>query len=390
MDDQQDTSYALKEAVPTLPSSWYVEPSHHLIEQERIWLAGWVYLCHHSALAKPREFRTLCLGDQPMVVVRDETGKLRGYYNTCRHRGSTLCLSESGRLEANVLVCPYHQWSYRLSDGQLAATTSFTEAEGFQKSHYPLFPIAVREWRGAIFINPDPDAEWDTDTLFQRSSDGLARFPLEEMKVAKTWSKIINCNWKLFWENFNECLHCPNIHPELSSLVPLYSRRIMSRMDMPGWEDHDGSDDPLYRGGLRDGAETWSQDGSAQGHIISSLSDEELKRGHLYASAWPSMFIAGYADHMRIVRVLPKGPTRTEITAEWLFEDAALNDPDYDIANVVDFATLVMEQDGDACEMNQKGLDARPFTEGVLMPEEFLLKDFHDWVRDLINTPKAS
>lgn len=159
---------------------------------------------------------------------------------------------------------------------------------------------------------------------------------------------------------------------------------------MPGWEDHDGSDDPLYRGGLRDGAETWSQDGSAQGHTISSLSDEELKRGHLYASAWPSMFIAGYADHMRIVRVLPKGPTRTEITAEWLFEDAALNDPDYDIANVVDFATLVMEQDGDACEMNQKGLDARPFTEGVLMPEEFLLKDFHDWVRDLINTPKAS
>ncbi|NBR39430.1 MAG: aromatic ring-hydroxylating dioxygenase subunit alpha, partial [Alphaproteobacteria bacterium] len=73
-----------------------------------------------------------------------------------------------------------------------------------------------------------------------------------------------------------------------------------------------------------------------------------------------------------------------------LFEDAALNDPDYDIANVVDFATLVMEQDGDASEMNQKGLDARPFTEGVLMPEEFLLKDFHDWVRDLINTPKAS
>jgi len=84
---------------------------------------------------------------------------------------------------------------------------------------------------------------------------------------------------------------------------------------------------------------------------------------------------------MRIVRVLPKGPTQTEITAEWLFEEATLNDPDYDMSNVVDFATLVMEQDGYACELNQQGLCARPFSEGVLMPEEYLLKRFHDWVR---------
>jgi len=381
MDDKQDTSHALKTAEPTLPSHWYGERDHHRLEEERIWQAGWVYLCHQSALAKPRQYRTLCLGNQPMVVLRDDAGHLRGYFNTCRHRGSVLCTAESGRLDANAIVCPYHQWSYRLADGALAATTSFTEAEGFNKSDHPLFPIAVREWRGAVFIHPDPDAEWDIDTLFQRSADGLSRFPLETMKVGKTWSKTINCNWKLFWENFNECLHCPNIHPELTSLVPLYSRRIISKMDMPGWEDHDGSDDPFYRGGLRSGAETWSKDGSAQGHTIASLSAEDIERGQLYASAWPSMFIAGYADHMRIVRVLPKGPTKTEITAEWLFEEATLNDPDYDMSNVVDFATLVMEQDGYACELNQQGLCARPFSEGVLMPEEYLLKRFHDWVR---------
>jgi len=381
MDDLHETSHALKEAVPTLPSSWYGDADHHRREEKLIWQAEWVYLCHGSALATPRQFRTICLGDQPIVVARDENGILRGYYNTCRHRGSVLCQAESGRLDANAFVCPYHQWSYRLADGQLAATTSFTDADGFSKDDYPLFPIAVREWRGVVFIHPDPDAEWNPDALFQRSADGLRRFPLEEMKIGKTWSKIINCNWKLFWENFNECLHCPNIHPELTALVPLYSRRIINKMDMPGWTDHENSNDPLYRGGLRPGAQTWSSDGSAQGHIISSLSDEEIERGQLYASAWPSMFIAGYADHMRIVRVLPKGPTTTEITAEWLFEDATLNDPNYDMANVVDFATLVMEQDGGACEMNQQGLGARPYSAGVLMPEEYLLKRFHDWVR---------
>jgi Rieske 2Fe-2S family protein len=386
MENNQNNSNGLKQLEMSLPSSWYSDPSHHRKEEAHIWQADWVYLCHGSALAKPRQYQTLTIGNQPVVVVRDEDGMLRGYYNTCRHRGSALCLAQSGRLDANALVCPYHQWSFRLNDGSLAATTSFTEPEGFNKSDYPLFPIAVQEWRGAIFVNLDPNAAWDVDSLFQRSANGLSRFPLEEMKVGKTWSKMINCNWKLFWENFNECLHCPNIHPELAALVPLYSRRIINKMDVPDWEDHEDSNDPLYRGGLRSGAETWSKDGSAQGHVISSLSHEEITRGQLYASAWPSMFIAGYADHVRIVRVLPKGTTQTEITAEWLFEEQTLNNPQYDMANVVDFATLVMDQDGEACEMNQLGLNAQPFTEGVLMPEEYLLKRFHDWVRDKLNS----
>jgi len=381
MDETPNFSNALKQAVPTLPSSWYLDPAHHAREEEKIWQASWVYLCHGSAIAKARQFRTLCLGNQPVVVVRNEDGGLSGFFNTCRHRGSVLCPAESGRLDANALVCPYHQWSYALKDGSLAGTTSFTEPDGFNKSDYSLFPIAVREWRGAVFIHPDPEADWDTDMLFQRSAEGLHRFPLEDMIVGKTWSKLIACNWKLFWENFNECLHCPNIHPELSALVPLYSRRIINKMDMPDWAEHEGSIDPAYRGGLRAGAETWSKDGSAQNRIISTLSDEEKERGQLYASAWPSMFIAGYADHMRIVRVLPKGPMLTEITAEWLFEEATMNDPDYDMANVIDFATLVMEQDGAACEMNQSGLAAHPYSAGVLMPEEYLLKRFHDWVR---------
>jgi len=386
MENNSTHSNELKQVETSLPSSWYCDPSHHRIEEEQIWQKDWVYLCHGNALAKPRQYQTLTIGNQPIVVVRDDEGVLRGYYNTCRHRGSALCLAKTGRLDANVLVCPYHQWSYRLKDGGLAATTSFTEPQGFNRQDYPLFPIAVREWRGTIFVNLDPKADWDEESLFQRPADGLSRFPLEEMKVGKTWSTIINCNWKLFWENFNECLHCPNIHPELSALVPLYSRRIMDKMDRPDWENHKDSNDPLYRGGLRAGAETWSKDGQAQGHVISSLSHEELDRGQLYATAWPSMFIGGYADHARIVRVMPKGATQTEITAEWLFEEETLNDPAYDMANVVDFATLVMEQDGDACEMNQLGLNAAPFKEGVLMPEEYLLKRFHDWVRDKLRS----
>ena len=38
----------------------------------------------------------------------------------------------------------------------------------------------------------------------------------------------IACNWKVFWENYNECLHCPGIHPELCDMVPVYRQGIMS------------------------------------------------------------------------------------------------------------------------------------------------------------------
>ncbi len=122
-------------------------------------------------------------------------------------------------------------------------------------------------------------------------------------------------------------------------------------------------------------------DGSVQGQAIQSLTSEEHARGQTYASTWPSVFIAGYADHVRIVSLRPLGPERTELVAEWLFPPETLADPSYNLENVVDFGRLVMEQDAKACELNQRGLHAAPLKAGVLMPEEYLLERFHNWVR---------
>ena len=86
-------------------------------------------------------------------------------------------------------------------------------------------------------------------------------------------------------------------------------------------------------------------------------------------------------DHVRIVRLLPLGPERIELQAEWLFTPETLDDPAYDRDKVVDFGKLVMRQDAEICELNQRGLHAAPLNAGVLMPEEYLLKRFQDWVR---------
>ena len=130
-------------------------------------------------------------------------------------------------------------------------------------------------------------------------------------------------------------------------------------------------------------------DGSAQGAAIRTLTPEDLARGHRYASSWPSVFIAGYADHVRTVRVRPLAPERTELVAEWLLPPESAASPDYDLSNVVDFAKQVMEEDAAACERNQRGLHAPPMSAGVLMPEEYLLKRFHDWVRAQLASPRC-
>ena len=116
--------------------------------------------------------------------------------------------------------------------------------------------------------------------------------------------------------------------------------------------------------------------------IISNLNEDDIQKGHSYSSSWPSVFIGAYADHIRIVRVLPKGPETVELVSEWLFQKETLDDKNYNVDNVINFACKVMEQDAEVCELNQKGIYASQYKEGVLMPEEYLVKKFHDWIRE--------
>ncbi|MEM7207936.1 MAG: SRPBCC family protein, partial [Pseudomonadota bacterium] len=95
----------------------------------------------------------------------------------------------------------------------------------------------------------------------------------------------------------------------------------------------------------------------------------------------PSVFIAAHVDYMRTVRIIPRGPEETEIDVEWLLPQESLDDPNFDLDDITEFAKLVMVQDAEASELNQQGLHALPFQQGVLMPEEHYVKIFQDWVR---------
>ena len=225
------------------------------------------------------------------------------------------------------------------------------------------------------------NAKWNAKKVFPDYSDAFSQLNVSDYQIGHTWKKKIKCNWKIFWENYSECLHCPYLHPELSDLVPIYGRRLVDIKDDPNWKRFTHYDDPKYKGGMKKGTETWSMNGSAQGHRVEYLENQTDFPGYIYMTTWPSMFLAIFTDHIRMVRILPLSEELTEVTAEWIFRKETMTDKKYSMKNVVDFAVLVMKQDAEACELNQKGIHNPTRKNGTLMPEEYEIKRFHSWLR---------
>ncbi len=369
----------LAQAEASLPVSWYSDPAHHRREMAEIWDQSWLLFCRSEELAQPQAWKTGRLGRASVLVVRQVDGSLAAFHNVCRHRGSELCTLGEGQLKRPLFVCPYHQWTYDLS-GKLLATGKARKVPGFDREEHGLIPMGVAEWGGFLYVNPAGGDQADFEVKLLGELKPLANWPLAELLVAQRDEIEIACNWKVFWENFNECLHCPSIHPELSALVPIYQRAIMVREDDPDWERHAEEADPRFHGGLRQGAETWAEGGSAQ-HALSGLSEADRARGHTYAVTLPSAFIVGHVDYVRSVRVEPLGPERTRLTVDWLLPPGRVDEPGFDLDRILRFARRVLDEDAAACEMNQRGLSAAPFASGTLMQEEYELYAFHRWLR---------
>jgi glycine betaine catabolism A len=370
----------LRKLEAALPASWYFDATQHELELHKIWYRNWIYVCRADQLTEPLGYVTHRIGTQTALVLRDESGELRAFHNTCRHRGSALCLESAGRLPTRAITCRYHGWSYNLR-GELLRTPAFGRPEPAGLRELGLYGIQLRNWNGFVFINLSPTDQRPLETGFIGGADTLRHWPLADLKVGHSHSRTLRSNWKIFWENYNECLHCAGVHPALSRMVPIYRRGILEERDDPNWAAHQGSTDPSLRGGLRAGAVTWSMNGKACGPEFSNLSAEERRVGYHYLTHLPSMYVAGHVDYVRVVRLQPLGPDSTEVFTQWLFPAQTLAAPDFDLHNTVDFGAGVMAEDAEICELAQQGQHALMHRAGVLMPEEYDVFNFQQWVR---------
>ncbi len=369
----------LARAVPSLPAAAYLERSQYERELQRVWFRHWLCVGRAEEIAAPRAFLRVGAAERGVLVVRDEDGTIHAFLDSCRHRGASLCAADRGRLARAALVCPYHSWSYDLR-GRLLRTGSRREPPGLDRESLSLHALRVRQWNGFLFVSlSDEPPEFAAG--FDQPVTRLDAWRLEDCVVAHRSVRTIACNWKVFWENYNECLHCPGVHPALSQLVPIYGRGLLEERDDPDWRVHVGDSDPLYRGGLRAGARSWTTSGAPVAAEFPGLDAEDRRAAHVYVTAPPSLFVVGHVDYARAVRLLPLGPDSTELRVDYLVARAAGAAPGCDPRAAGEFAERVLGEDAAICESNQRGLRAAPAGRGVLMPEEYAVKAFHDWLR---------
>jgi len=151
--------------------------------------------------------------------------------------------------------------------------------------------------------------------------------------------------------------------------------------DMPGGDDAaDGG-----RPHVAPGQVTWTLDGRSSLPLLDGLTASERERGMTFASFTGSMFVVGHPDYVRSVRIYPRGPEATQLVVDWLLPPGIRDTHAAEIDNMLALGRLVVQQDGRACELNQQGLKSLRHERGVLVPQEYSLWEFHEWLRDRLD-----
>ena len=136
----------------------FVDDGIYRLEQERIFAKCWLYLGHETALPENQSFLTTTMGEDPVIVVRDKTGRLRAFLNSCSHRGAKVCRVDSGT--ARFFKCPYHAWTFS-TEGELIAVPRIgpVYGEALDRSQHGLREVPhVESFHGMVFGSWDPDA----------------------------------------------------------------------------------------------------------------------------------------------------------------------------------------------------------------------------------------
>src|SRR5438128_6072647 len=200
----------------TLPQRYFVSPEIFAEEQSEIFSKQWLLVGHQSQILKPGDYFVAPVAGESLIIVRDQGSTIRGFYNVCRHRGTRLKEDACGH--ASSIQCPYHAWTYRL-DGRLIGAPHMDEVPGFDKADYPLHRVNLGLWEGFIFVNleknPEPLEEW-----FSPLKGKFSHWNMSILQPAKRIDYDVRANWKLMFENYSECYHCPGVHPQLQKVSP--------------------------------------------------------------------------------------------------------------------------------------------------------------------------
>ncbi len=340
----------------TLPQAYFVSPEIFAEESKKFFSSEWVCVGHQSQLATAGDYFVEEVADESLIILRDKEGSIRGFHNVCRHRGTRLCEASSGH--AAAIQCPYHAWTYAL-DGRLVGAPHMESMPGFDKADYPLSSAPVKEWEGFIFVSlASPPKAFER--VFAPIAGRFADWNLPQLRSARRINYDVQANWKLIFENYSECYHCPGVHPALSKISP-----------------YDSAENDLSEGQFLGGfmaiteGQSLTMSGKACARPVGEAAGQHQARVFYY-SIFPNMLLSMHPDYVMMHLLWPRTPGRTLINCDWYFhpEAAGIAAPGFNPNDAVEFWDMTNRQDWHVCELSQLGIASRAYRPGPYSPRE--------------------
>src|ERR1700734_2635872 len=283
--------------------------------------------------------------------------------------GGWLCVGRSSQTPAagDMRAEPVGEGSglvVRGDDGALRAAAGFKNRPGFDAEAWGLVELPVEEWHGLVFVDGSGTAGPLADSLGSLE-ELIAPYELGRLVVRGQHDYEVASNWKILTENYHECYHCPQIHPELCKVSPPRSGENYQSPGtwIGGWMD------------LRDGMTTMSLDGTSNGVPLRNLDAQGL-RTVIYVQVFPNILLSLHPDYVMTHRLMPLAADRTRIECTWAFAPEAADAPGFDPGYAVDFWDITNQQDWHACESVQRGLTSPHAIPGPLSAEEDAVYQF--------------
>jgi choline monooxygenase len=320
----------------TLPASWYTAAEILEVEKRRVFGSTWQLVGRVEQVARPGDYFTAEIGDEPIIVARGQDEKLRALSNVCRHRAGPVAAGSGNR---SAFQCGYHGWSYSLN-GRLLGTPEFDGVECFDKESICLPEFRVDTWGTLVFVNLDSGSAPLAETL-EDLPTRISHCDLSTMSLAARKDWYVDCNWKVYVDNYLEGYHIPIVHPGLNREIDYVRYRTETR------RYHSIQHSPIKESASR-----------------LRKNEENPENQVQFAWLFPNLMLNVYPDNYSTNLIVPIGPERTLTIFEWYFRDVDQSPVQEAVRRTIEFSDEIQREDIAICEAVQRGLRSSTYSSG--------------------------
>ena len=359
-----------KDAEP-LPHWAYTSAVWYEREIERIFARSWNYLGHVSQLAAAGAYLTTTIAGIPLIVVKGQDLEIRAFFNSCRHRGTKLLTGDG---HAKLIRCPYHAWAYDLA-GNLVATPLVEDDMTDRRAELGLHPARLDVLDGFMFVAFDANLPPVAKAMGSLSAEWSGYDTANLVSVRrKSWE--VKANWKLWYENYNDSLHVPFVHPGTLARQKVTGRQRASNVETDG--------DFIAHFTMHAGSRGLLEDDQAQALPRFAGLTGRYTEGTYYPCLLPATLFGLTIDCVWVFELYPTAPDRTTLVASSLFSREQVARPDFAEKSAAYFRRVdtIVPEDNAAVERQQEGLCLPVGMSGKFTHMETLCHAFDNWVLD--------